>query len=559
MQRDDAHWILGILDTLTTPEAGLVRELLNHMAELRAEPDEEESFDLTTRTGAPQPLPIEPELAAQQQNRELKRQQAALYARLREGWRRVRDLPPCEMQCRLLKETAYFAMTAYLIADPIAEEEVPLSLDRAMEYARRAVELARQLGDHAEMAEASVVLGRHHMNKTDYPQAMACWHRAIEVSEQIGNLHVQYFAFRRIAECLTLTASLAERIQWQQGLVEITRKKGDINSILKETISLAQLLVLDGQVGEGVAVLEELRQLLEKAGDLNELETIGFFRHYYTIHAFLCQQQGHLDEAVEYLQKSVRRNAESAVCHEDFLWYDLAFLEDLCQRASRDFARFCQQLKLARRLNLEQWYLLAERPPEVAWTETNSLTAPLPAPWSWADSLGKCACRWEKEGLEITPAMGVGFGGTVHAPRVSRYIEGDFTIETVLDFTDNLTRAGGLLAYQDDRHLIRLGAGIQYDGEVTLSAKAPDRALAIVGRGLLEAERLRLRLERRGPHFTAWCSRGEEWYRCGQVELEMGGRLEVGLFAECTYRMYARDRCTATPVRFEELRLKAPG
>lgn len=342
MQRDDAHWILGILDTLTTPEAGLVRELLNHMAELRADPSAEEVIDFAARTRAPQPLPVDLETASQQPNRELHRQQTALYARLREGWRRVRDLPPCLMQCRLLKEVAYFGISAYLVSDPIAEAPAPITPERAMAYASRAVEIARLLGDPAEMAEAMVILGKYYQDQVDHAQAMKYWHQAIEVAEGIGNLHVKHLASRRIAECLSVTASLPERVQWQRGIAEMVRKKGDVNGILRETIHLAQLMVLNDQVEEGAVVIEELHQLLEKAGGLNEIETIGFFHHYYSIHAFLCQRQGHLDRAAEYLQKSVQLNAESAACHEDHLWYDLAFLESLCQRAGRDFARFCR-------------------------------------------------------------------------------------------------------------------------------------------------------------------------------------------------------------------------
>jgi tetratricopeptide (TPR) repeat protein len=556
MPRDDARWILGLLETLTVPEAGLVRELLQHMAELRAAPDAEEPFDFATRTGAPRPLPAELETETQK-NRELQQQQAALHTRLREGWRRVRDLPPCRMQCQLLKEVAYFGGSAYLVTDPLADDAAPLTPDRAMEYARRAVELARQLGDQTGMAEACTILGGYYLGKADYARAMDCWQQAIEVAERIGNLHVKHLAYRRIAQYLDLTAGLGERVQWQRQIAQIARQKGDVNTILKETIHLAQLMVLNGEIEEGVAVIEELHQLLEKAGGLREIEILGFYHHYYSIRAFLCQQQGRFEEAITHLQNSVQRNTESPACHEDFLWYDLAFLESLCQRTGGDFAGFCRQLRLARALNLEQWHLLPARSAALAWAETHPLAIPLPSPWKWVDPLGKCACKWEEEGLEITPAMGVGFGGKVNAPRVSCQIGGNFTVETVLDFAGNPTRAGGLMACQDDRHLIRLGAGIQYDGEITLSAKAPDRALAIVGRGLLITEKLRLRLERRGNRFTGWCGAGGEWYRCGQVELEMEGRLEVGMFAECTYRMYARDRCRAEPMRFTELRLKA--
>jgi hypothetical protein len=133
--------------------------------------------------------------------------------------------------------------------------------------------------------------------------------------------------------------------------------------------------------------------------------------------------------------------------------------------------------------------------------------------------------------------------------------DGAYTFQTVIDWQGYHTRAGGILLYQDDNTLIRYGAGLDFDGDVTLTVKSPERGLYIVGRGLLTGERTTLRLARKGTRFCAWCSDGHDWYRCGEAEASMRLELQVGLFAECAYReLSSLTRCTTRPVHFAEVR-----
>jgi len=43
-------------------------------------------------------------------------------------------------------------------------------------------------------------------------------------------------------------------------------------------------------------------------------------------------------------------------------------------------------------------------------------------------------------------------------------------------------------------------------------------------------------------------------YSCRQAKIEMQDQVAAGLFAECTYRTFDLIRCTATPVRFTEVK-----
>jgi regulation of enolase protein 1 (concanavalin A-like superfamily) len=152
--------------------------------------------------------------------------------------------------------------------------------------------------------------------------------------------------------------------------------------------------------------------------------------------------------------------------------------------------------------------------------------------------------------------MGTGVFSNVYVPRLMQEIEGDFTVEAVLDYRSGLTKAGGILVYQDDHTLVRLGVGIQFDGEITLTVKSPEQGFFVTARGLLEAENIVLRLARQQNRFTAWCSDGNNWYKCGQANVKMNNTIEAGVFAECTYRNFSLQRCTATPVRFRAVRVK---
>lgn len=86
------------------------------------------------------------------------------------------------------------------------------------------------------------------------------------------------------------------------------------------------------------------------------------------------------------------------------------------------------------------------------------------------------------------------------------------------------------------------------------------RSTDLLAEETAEAEReleLQLRLARQGDCFRAWCSDGTKWYRCGHTEVKMNEQIQVGLFAECTYRdWFSPTRCTATPVRFAAARLR---
>ena len=363
------------------------------------------------------------------------------------------------------------------------------------------------------------------------------------LAESIGALRLQERAYSTQHELLTLLeVDASELIKCEKRWIEIAQKIGAINILFSLYGRFTKLLILSGEIQEAEHQLEKAYEVLKNHNEV--LRESSYISYVYRMQSFL-----------HYTQKNVARAIESQHCREDFLWSDLAWLEMLYRHSNKDneFRAFCD--KLTGQTHVKQWYLIRAIPESIVWDEEESFTGHFGQQWRWVDPLQKGSYTVEN-GLEITPVMGTGVYSNVYVPRLMQEIERDFTIEAVLDYRNGLTKAGGILVYQDDHTLIRLGVGIQFDGEITLTVKSPEQGFFITARGLLDAESIILRLKREQNRFTAWCSDGYTWYCCGRANVKMQEKIQVGLFAECTYRDFSLVRCTATPVRFKEVRVK---
>ena len=557
---EDAYWILEILNTLRSPDAGLVRDLLEHMARLRtaqsaAARQTEAPGSWVERLAHDQkPVPInlqEPEQPAMQQ-RELQRRHRteAIHARLREGWQRVKELPPCVEQCRILRETSYFCIYSVLIEDPLSEQPAKLTLERARKYGLRSLELAEMLGDGTEIAESCIILATHCKLATDYDGARTYCRQAMRLAERIGSAYLQWQSLVVEDEVLTLIdAGLTERIENCGRLISAGERLGDLSVLITHRGELAKLLILDGNLEQGGAELEKLASLVDALNGLTAKERALIAHHHQGVLGLLRYSCGHPGNAIECFQKAVRLNATNPEPIQEYLWNDLAWLEKLClqERRSAEFAAFCREIRPNSRVQLTQWHLERATPPPAVWAQVDALPG---RDWRWRDPLGKSRFAVDGEWLGIEPIMGTGVYSNVYLPRLVKDANGDFAIETVLDYGENATRAGGVLVYQDDSALVRLGVGLHFDGEVTLTVKSPRGGFCIAARGMLAARQVRLRMERRNDRFSAWCGDGECWFGCGEIQMEMDKCVEVGLFAECTYRLFAPIRCTAALVSY---------
>ena len=144
------------------------------------------------------------------------------------------------------------------------------------------------------------------------------------------------------------------------------------------------------------------------------------------------------------------------------------------------------------------------------------------------------------------------------APRLLHPMTGDFAVQTVISpALDDRPWLGGLLVWRDEDNFLQLEGGrlgvhqYSFRGRVGGSER-------IVGRGMLERDRVFLRLERRNHRIRALCSPdGETWYTLGKTEVDLGAQVQVGLFAIgfIVRDFYLGAFPEGSAIRFEDTRL----
>jgi class 3 adenylate cyclase/DNA-binding SARP family transcriptional activator len=236
---------------------------------------------------------------------------------------------------------------------------------------------------------------------------------------------------------------------------------------------------------------------------------------------------------------------------------NLGRLEELSASAG-EFRAFCERLRRERPdlgSALAQWYLepAAPRPCHRLIFE-DLFTTGLAPDWEWLDPLGDAALS-TGNGLEIEAPAGRGLWGPhVTAPRLLRWISGDFAVETVCtSASPEKPPAGGLLLWKDAGSFLRFDRGPRGTHEIGLERFAEGQQ-TIAGRGLPSAA-VHLRLERRGQDVRALCSPdGRAWFRVAQVAFSMEDPVQVGLYA--VWQSYFNSGPSASTVmRFKSFRV----
>lgn len=157
--------------------------------------------------------------------------------------------------------------------------------------------------------------------------------------------------------------------------------------------------------------------------------------------------------------------------------------------------------------------------------------------WMWVDPdknsshrvLNRSGANW----LTIGTVSGHDlFPGNMRAPRVLQPLDGDFSIETQVDFDPPAAYQGaGLLVWQDENNFLRLERaygdtqGIEFDkmqkgvySRITLTRQAP-----------FNGSPMSLLLQRKGDHFTASWNSGVNWDTIGETDQPFASNVQVGL------------------------------
>ena len=184
--------------------------------------------------------------------------------------------------------------------------------------------------------------------------------------------------------------------------------------------------------------------------------------------------------------------------------------------------------------------------------------AGLGAEWEWVNGHDDGAYQVENT-LEIRAPNGRDLSkANTGAPRLMRPASGDFAADAVsMPGPADRPTVGGLLLWVDADNFLRVERGVRGRYDVSLRGRV-NGADGLFGRGRLAAERIHLRIERRGGSARALCSAdGRAWRAIGETEFAPTGDARVGLHAigvieRTIYRGEFRE---GAAIRFESFTL----
>jgi class 3 adenylate cyclase/tetratricopeptide (TPR) repeat protein len=182
--------------------------------------------------------------------------------------------------------------------------------------------------------------------------------------------------------------------------------------------------------------------------------------------------------------------------------------------------------------------------------------------WAVVDPHGDCQARFTRQGLAIHAPLGRGLWGLNHgSPRLSRPFTGDGAVEVdTVPLPGGGTAVGGLGIWVDRRNYVRLDRGATGAGAVCLSACVDNRE-QLIGRGRLDGQYMRLRLERAGQEASALCSTdGGRWWSIGRLPFPVDGPAELFLFVDSAVRpeLYPVSFAAGAGLLFSNLTVFAP-
>jgi len=245
--------------------------------------------------------------------------------------------------------------------------------------------------------------------------------------------------------------------------------------------------------------------------------------------------------------------------------YALRYAEMFYERMERqdEFRRICQQFKCEHPDVLQKFGLtqlcLEPAQPSIDYVKIENIDSfdgdSLSPVWEWVDPKGDCDYKQLfPSGLHITIPPGHDLKANYDAPRLLQNVSGDFAIETRILDGENGKKSGGLVVWKNEDNYIRfeMPSSSWWEDEVRFETNVKGNYIH-PGRGLLDAETLVLRLERRGHRFAGYCSvDGENWLTCGWVDLPMDNPIQVGIHALC-------PQSPMTSTRFEYFKILRSG
>ena len=179
--------------------------------------------------------------------------------------------------------------------------------------------------------------------------------------------------------------------------------------------------------------------------------------------------------------------------------------------------------------------------------------------WHWVNVFDDAAYGIENL-LGISAPNGRGLAEmNTSAPRLVRPVEGDFAADAIsLPAPQDSPTIGGILLWADADNYLRVERGFQGPHDVSFSGRI-DAADTRFGRGRLAADRVHLRIERRGDTVRALCSGdGRDWSSIGEASFAVDGPMSVGMhaLAGIDRTIYRGEHREGAAIRFESFTLR---
>ncbi|MBT3267756.1 AAA family ATPase [Candidatus Poribacteria bacterium] len=180
--------------------------------------------------------------------------------------------------------------------------------------------------------------------------------------------------------------------------------------------------------------------------------------------------------------------------------------------------------------------------------------------WQWVNVFDDAAYRVENM-LDIHAPNGRDLAGmNTSAPRLIRPVDGDFAADAVsLPASDGHPTIGGIVLWVDAGNFLRVERGVHGRHEISFSGRI-DAADTFFGRGRVVADRVHLRIERRGDTARALCSiDGRAWSSIGETPFAVDGAMRVGVHAlgRIDRTIYRGEFREGAAIRFESFTLRA--
>jgi class 3 adenylate cyclase/regulation of enolase protein 1 (concanavalin A-like superfamily)/tetratricopeptide (TPR) repeat protein len=178
---------------------------------------------------------------------------------------------------------------------------------------------------------------------------------------------------------------------------------------------------------------------------------------------------------------------------------------------------------------------------------------PIVSGWEWINLSGNCRYELGDGGnlsIEVLTLHDLYPFSNYNAPRLIRDIDGNFIIETCVTNGLDGFKYGGLLIWKNKDDYIRFEvAGPPYWTDTIYYGANINGKFIHPGVHPYQADRVWLRLERKGDRFTGYVSSdGENWYICGWTDIPMEDPIKVGIHALC-------PESPATSTRFEYFKI----